>query len=64
MGELLNLRRARKAKARLEAEKKASANRTHFGVSRQAHELSETEAGKRLKTLEAHRLEKPEDGPN
>jgi hypothetical protein len=52
MGEIVNLRRAGKQKARAAAEAEAAANRVNFGASRAGRE-----AGARLRELEAVRLE-------
>jgi len=61
VSEILNLRRARKAKARHEGEKEADANRVRFGTPKNMRDLSVAEARKRIAALEAHRLEKPKD---
>jgi hypothetical protein len=58
MGELVNLRRVRKSKARSEAETNAAANRAKHGVSKavRAHATAETERAERA--TDAHKLEK------
>jgi hypothetical protein len=60
MGEVVNLRRARKDRARREKEAQAQENRVTFGRSKAEREL--TAAQKRLETqsLDAHRREAPE----
>ena len=57
MAEIINLRRARKAKARAEKETEAAENRAKFG--RPKEERSQSEAAKDLldKKLDAHRRE-------
>jgi hypothetical protein len=61
MGEIVNLRRARKAKARAEAEKDAAANRLAFG--RGKAEKQATEAARSLETqrLDGHRRDPARD---
>ncbi|MFO1116335.1 MAG: DUF4169 family protein [Beijerinckiaceae bacterium] len=60
MGEIVNLRRARKAKERQEAENAAAANRIAFGRSRNEKEAER--AGRELETrrLDGHRREPDE----
>jgi hypothetical protein len=60
-GDVVNLRLARKRKAREEAEAAASANRTKFGRSKQEKQLSGA-----LRTMETQRIEgkKLERGPH
>ena len=57
MAEIINLRRARKAKARADKETEAAENRAKFG--RPKEERSQSEAAKDLldKKLDAHRRE-------
>jgi hypothetical protein len=59
MGDLVNLRRARKDRARREKEETAQANRVAFGRTKAEREL--TDAQKRLEAakLDAHRRDKP-----
>ncbi len=52
MGEIVNLRRARKQKARAGSDAEAAANRAKCGASR-----AEREAAIRLRNLEATRLD-------
>ncbi|MGO9674784.1 MAG: DUF4169 family protein [Methylocella sp.] len=52
MGEIVNLRRARKQKARAGSDAEAATNRAKFGASR-----AEREAATRLRSLEATRLD-------
>lgn len=60
MAEIVNLRQARKQKARAEKDQKAAENRAHFGRTR--HEKSVTRALKDQadKVLDQGKLEKPE----
>jgi hypothetical protein len=63
MGDLVNLRRARKARGRMEAQKKAQENRVAFGRTRAQREVGEAENELARRRLEAHRLgeaDKPE----
>ena len=59
MGDLVNLRRARKDRARREKEETAQANRIAFGRTKAEQQL--TDAQKRLEAakLDAHRRDKP-----
>ncbi len=52
MGEIVNLRRARKQKARGDSDATAAANRAKFGASRAAREAAE-----KLLRLESARLD-------
>ena len=58
MAEIVNLRRARKAKERAEKEKTADANRVLHGTPKRLRKLSEAEKDKAEQRLAAHRLEK------
>ena len=57
MGEIVNLRRAKKAKARAEAEEKASANRARYGAPKDERELTKARSEKQERDLEAVRLD-------
>lgn len=57
MAEIINLRRARKGKAREAAAEKAAENRARFGKPKQAREQEKTEAARASKVLEAHKRE-------
>jgi hypothetical protein len=61
VGEVVNLRRARKARDRREKEEAAQANRVAFGRSKAERGL--TDAQKRLDAakLDAHKRETPEE---
>ncbi len=58
MSEIINLRRARKARARQEREAAANANRAKHGVSKQARNLAKTRSEKERRAAEAHKLDK------
>jgi hypothetical protein len=62
MAEIINLRKARKAKARAAEEEKAAVNRAKFG--RRKEERSLAEASKELldRKLDAHRREDDDKG--
>jgi hypothetical protein len=57
MGEVVNLRRARKAKARVDAATKAAANRVAFGRTKAERDLAAAEAERREKGLDGAKLE-------
>ncbi len=57
MSEIVNLRRARKAKARRERETAAEANRARHGVAKSVRNLAKARADKERRTAEAHRLD-------
>jgi hypothetical protein len=59
MGEIVNLRRARKQKARLAATNEKAARRAEFGISRAEREAAELAKTLDAKRLEAHRREAP-----
>ena len=59
--ELVNLRRARKAKDREEKEKTAEANRIAHGTPKHLRKLSEAQKNKAEQGLAGHRLEKDTD---
>jgi hypothetical protein len=62
MAEIFNLRRARKAKERVDKEKAAQANRVLHGTPKRLRKLSEAKKAKAEQRLAAHRLEK--DNPD
>lgn len=55
MAEIVNLRTARKRKARAAKEQAAAQNRTRFGRTRAERESAALKAGIDLRRLEAHR---------
>lgn len=61
MAEIVNLNRARKAKARAEKQKTAEANRLKHGTPKAARNLAEARKDKADQALSGHRLEKGED---
>lgn len=58
MAEIVNLRRARKAKARAEDDAKAQANRARHGVAKRLRNLAKARAEKERNTADAHKLDK------
>jgi peroxiredoxin len=56
MGEIVNLRRLKKAKARTEKSAEADANRTKHGVAKSAQKLAQARAEKEKQELSAHLL--------
>jgi hypothetical protein len=56
MAEIVNLRRARKAKARGEREKTAEANRVHHGTPKRVRDAAKADTDKAVQTLDSHRL--------
>jgi hypothetical protein len=61
MAEIVNLRRARKQRARQEAEKQADRNRVAFGRTKAERSLTEAERDKAARTLDGHHLAVPPD---
>jgi hypothetical protein len=57
MAEIVNLRRARKAKARSEKDTQAAANRAKHGVARSLRDLAEARDDLTKRAAEAHKLE-------
>ena len=60
MAEIVNLRRARKAREKAEKEKTAEANRLLHGTPKHLRKLSEAQKDKAEQHLSGHRLEKGE----
>lgn len=60
MAEIINLRKARKAKARAEAEVTAAANRTRFGRPKAERDAQSSEAARSAKILDGHRRDDPD----
>ena len=56
MGDIVNLRRARKAKAREDAETGAAENRVRHGAPKAQRNLTKARTGQDSRTLDAHRL--------
>ena len=61
MAEIVNLRRARKAKGRAEKEKTAEANRLLHGTPKHLRKLSEAQKDKAEQRLSGHHLDKGEN---
>jgi hypothetical protein len=62
MVEIVNLNRARKAKARTEKEKTAQANRVAHGTPKALRKLTDARKDQADQRLTGHRLEKDQDG--
>jgi hypothetical protein len=60
MAEIINLKRARKAKDRAEKDKTAQANRVAHGTPKAVRNLADARKDKAEKGLSGHKLEKPE----
>lgn len=58
MAEPINLNRARKAKARSDAEARAAENRVKFGRTKAERKLEQARAGKAAKDLDAGKRER------
>ena len=56
-GDVVNLRKARKAKARSEAETRAAENRVLFGRTKAEKKAVEAEQQRARRTIDGHRLE-------
>ncbi|KFG91767.1 hypothetical protein BV98_000015 [Sphingobium herbicidovorans NBRC 16415] len=63
MGDIINLRQARKAKARGEKERVAAANRAKFGRTKAERQASLQEEVRQTQRIEGNRRELPEDDP-
>ncbi|HUO93354.1 MAG TPA: DUF4169 family protein [Rhizomicrobium sp.] len=57
MAEIVNFRRAKKAKARGEAEEKAAGNRTTFGTAKKLRDLAKARREKDAGKVESHKLD-------
>ena len=60
MAEIVNLRRARKTKARSEKEKVAEANRIVYGTPKHLRALAKAQRDNAAKNVDAHRLKETE----
>jgi hypothetical protein len=58
MADLINLNKKRKAKIRVEKEKKASENRIKFGRTKQEKRLEKQDKERSERLLDDHKLEK------
>ena len=61
MGDVVNLRRARKGRERQSKEAQAAENRIAFGVTKAERRRVDSEHEKAERGLEAHRLVGPDD---
>jgi len=64
MAEIVNLRRARKAKARQEKAIEAETNRVQHGTPKHVREVTKARSEKAGADLEAHRLDADKDLKN
>lgn len=62
MGEIVNLRRARKGKERQQREAEAAANRVAFGIAKSTKAQSRAQSDLADKALDGHRLVTRTDG--
>ena len=62
MADIVNLRQARKRRARAEKEAKAAENRVAFGRPKSERSLSEARRENDLRRLEGHRRHEPDSG--
>ena len=58
MADLINLRRARKAKARAAKDSEADANRTKHGIAKPVRDLAKARTEKAQRDTDAHKLDK------
>jgi hypothetical protein len=58
MAEIINLRRARKAKSRKDKAAQAEANRVRHGVAKSVRDLAKARREKDERAADAHKLEK------
>ena len=63
MGDVINLNRYRKAKARAEKEQKAEANRVRNGRTRTEKQAVQRELDRQATELDGKRLDNADDGP-
>ena len=62
MAEIVNLRRARKAKARAGKEREAEANRAKHGIAKPVRELVKAREEKAAHDLDAQKLDRDKHG--
>ena len=60
MAEIVNLRRARKHKARAEKEDKAAANRAKHGTPKAMRDLATARREKEIRDIDAHKRDESE----
>jgi hypothetical protein len=63
MAEIVNLKHAKKAKARAAAEEKAANNRVHFGTAKSTRDLAKARREKDAGKVESHKLDGENDCP-
>ncbi len=63
MAEIINLRRARKQKARAEADKTAEQNRISFGRTKAERSLTEAEREMAARRIDGHKLTRDDKDP-
>ena len=56
MGEVINLRRARKAKGRDKKETDAASNRAHHGTPKKVRILAKAEKQRAIRAIDAHKM--------
>lgn len=61
MAEIINLRQARKQKARAEAGKTAEQNRISFGRTKAERKLTEAERDKAARHIDGHKLDRDDE---
>ncbi|HAT6811143.1 DUF4169 family protein [Legionella pneumophila] len=61
MADIINLNKKRKAKVRLEKEKKASENRIKFGRTKKEKQLEKQDIERSEQHLDGHKLDKKEE---
>lgn len=61
MAEIINLRQARKQKARAQAEKTAEQNRIAFGRTKAERKLTEAERDKAARHIDGHKLDRDDE---
>ncbi|HAT1866959.1 DUF4169 family protein [Legionella pneumophila] len=61
MADVINLNKKRKAKVRLEKEKKASENRIKFGRTKKEKQLEKQDIERSEQHLDGHNLDKKEE---
>jgi hypothetical protein len=61
MAEIVNLRRARKAKARVTKEKEVTDNRVSFGTPKALKDLNAARRDKAARAVDAHKRDRDED---
>ncbi|MES2683628.1 MAG: DUF4169 family protein [Pseudomonadota bacterium] len=59
MSNIINLNKARKARARTAAEKLAAENRIRFGRSKDEKQRERNQSAEAAKKLDGHKLDKP-----